>query len=324
MIRPGQAFQNVLRRGHVFLRAVTEHVLRPLSRQVAVCEPAAREHAPQGLQIGFASVQRLPAGGHGRRHVFGPLHPALDLQGTDARIGQILHVRNIAHILQRQRVILAPDLPVQAAGLRAEAPVAGASAEHRGHVAVAGYAHAVRSVHEHFAVRAGLVDDRPDLLQGQFSRQHHADKAVVQQFAHAFGAADRHLRGRVQRQFRPAALRVRSDRQILHDDRVSAAARSRIHSPVHGFEFVVHHERIDGHVDLDPRIVAVAYRVLQPFPGKIVRVAARVEIGQAEVHRVASAAHGGFQLFGSAHRGEDFRFSVIRFRHDKTLPQDIP
>ena len=316
LVEACQAFQDAAGCGHVLLRAVAEHVCGALPRQVAVRKPAAGKHAAQGLQVRMAAIQRLSAGGHRGSDIFRALHPALDLKRTHAGLRQFLHVGDIAHVFQRQRVVSAPDLPVQAAGLGAQAPVAGAAAEHGRHVAVAGDAHAVGAVHKHLTVRAGLFDDLPDLRQRQFSGQHDAHEAVIQELSHPVRIADRHLRGRVKGQIRPVCFRVGRHRQILHDNAVGTASRRGIHRLVHGGKFVVHHQRVDREIHFYTVVVAVAYGIRQTFPREVIRVAAGVEVRQAEIHRICAAAHGCLQLFRSAHRGQDLRSSAFFFRHD--------
>ena len=90
----------------------------------------------------------------------------------------------------------------QTAGSRTRAPVAAASAQKGGHIALAAHAHAQRTVDEALSLDAAVLCDMLHLGQAQLTRQHHPGKAQLLQFQCALQGVDAHLGGTMPGQLR--------------------------------------------------------------------------------------------------------------------------
>ena len=139
---------------------------------VAVGEALTVEGGVQGVHHGLGDghlVQRLAVDGGDGGHVFRPLHPAFQLQRDHAHFLQLPQIGNQAVVFQTQGVFFLPVgvAVALAAGLGAAAPVAGAAADHGGHVALAGIAHAQRAMDEDFNFNGRVGADVADFLPAQ-------------------------------------------------------------------------------------------------------------------------------------------------------------
>ena len=139
---------------------------------VAVGEALTVEGGVQGVHHGLGDghlVQRLAVDGGDGGHVFRPLHPAFQLQRDHAHFLQFPQIGNQAVVFQTQGVFFLPVgvAVALAAGLGAAAPVAGAAADHGGHVALAGIAHAQRAMDEDFNFNGRVGADVADFLPAQ-------------------------------------------------------------------------------------------------------------------------------------------------------------
>ena len=90
----------------------------------------------------------------------------------------------------------------QTAGSRTRAPVAAASAQKGGHIALAAHAHAQRTVDEALSLDAAVLCDMLHLGQAQLTRQYHPGKAQLLQFQCALQGVDAHLSGTMPGQLR--------------------------------------------------------------------------------------------------------------------------
>lgn len=108
------------------------------------------------------------------------------------------------------------------AGLGAQAPVSAAPAEHGRHQALAGYAHAQRTVHEQFELQRALLVYLRNFGGRQLARQYHAREAEPFEHLHAGGVMHAHLRGCVQGQFRTDLPRKSRGGEVLYNQRVGA------------------------------------------------------------------------------------------------------
>ena len=151
----------------------------------------------------FLSVGGVPAHGGGGGHIFGALHPALDLcRGHPGRL-QLLKAGNDGVILQAQVIAgAALHREGQAAGLGALAPVSAAGAKHGAEIALSRDRHAQSAVYEYLQLDGGGVMDFLDFLQGQLPGKHHSGKAGVIKRGGAGWCVNRHLGGGVQPDFR--------------------------------------------------------------------------------------------------------------------------
>ena len=144
--------------------------------KIAVGEALTGEDPPEGLQIvrpRLPPVQRGAVDPRDHRHILGPLHPSLQLEGGRAHLLQRAQVGNQAIVLEAQRMALVPaPVPVgQAAGLGALPPVARPPPHDGGKPALPRIAHTERSMPEDLDFDGTLPADGPELVLGQLPRQ---------------------------------------------------------------------------------------------------------------------------------------------------------
>ena len=91
--------------------------------------------------------------------------------------------------------------------------------------------------------------------------------------------------------------------KVIHNDRVRPRRRHGPHRLRQLGQLGVIHQRVQG--DMHPHIPCVAepHRLRQLLRRKISRRAPGIEPGQAQIHRVRPAEHGGFQHVGVARGG---------------------
>ena len=206
-------------------------------------------------------------------------------------------------VLERERVAAVIR---QAAGLRAQAAVARALADHRGQVALAGVAHAQRAVDEHLSLHARLTGNQAHLVARALAAEHHAGKADVTRLARAVQRVDGHLRGGMQRKIR----RVRMDQprkpEVLHDQRVRARLVQEFRVPQRRVQLAVAREDVERDVGLDPARPAVGNGLRHLVRREALCVAARVERAEAHVYRARARLHGGAHPLRRAGGGQKF------------------
>ena len=159
-----------------------------------------------------------------RGHIFRPLHTAFQLQRCHAQGFQLLDVVYQAVVLQAQRVLVFPVTVAiaLAAGLGAAAPVAGAAADDGGHIALAGIAHAQRTVAKDFNLDGGFCADFRNLIPAQFPAQNHPAHPPGGTKLHAGKGVDGHLGGAVDGHGGCDLTAQLDDTQILDDEGVHA------------------------------------------------------------------------------------------------------
>ena len=106
--------------------AGAEHRKVPLPGVVAVGKAAPAEYRPQRFQIRHLPRQRLPAGGHGGRHIFGTLQPPLYLKARHPQRLQLPQPVGQRQVLQGKGVFPPVARKIQTAGLGAAPAVAAA------------------------------------------------------------------------------------------------------------------------------------------------------------------------------------------------------
>ena len=89
-----------------------------------------------------------------------------------------MEVLHQAVVLQAEGVLIFPAAiaVTKAAGLGAAAPVAGAAADDRGQIALAGIAHTQRAVTKHFDLNGAVGTDIADLVPVQLPAEYHSCK----------------------------------------------------------------------------------------------------------------------------------------------------
>ena len=179
-------------------------------------------HTPGHLTL----VQGLAVGCGDGGHVFGLLHPALQLDGGHAHLLQLLQIVHQAVVLQAQGVLVLPVgvAVALAAGLGAAAPVAGTAADHGRHITLAAVAHAQCAMGKNLNFNGGVGADVADLLPAQFPAQHHPAHAPGGAEHHPGQGVDRHLGGAVEGHMGGDLTAQLHHAQILDDEGIHAAA----------------------------------------------------------------------------------------------------
>ena len=221
-----------------------EHVPAQLMGIVALGEALPGEGP---LQLGahgvgdLHAVQHSPVDPGHYRHIFRPLHPALDFQGGDAHVPQLPQVVQQAVVLQAQGVLgfKTTVAVVHAAGLGTAAPVAAAAADDAGEVALAGVAHTQGPVNKYLDLDGAHGADLGDLLPAQFPGQDHPADAHVRRLEDAGDGVDSHLRGSMDRHLACPGPAQSHQTEILDDEGVHAClcggvddAQRLVHLPI--------------------------------------------------------------------------------------------
>jgi len=278
-----------------------EHVGAGLVLVVALCEALAGKYGLELLKIlrrDVLSIQRRAVELCDNRHIFGPLHASLDLDGGYAHPGQLVQLPDEAVVAQAQGVarVLEPAVPVgQAAGLRALAAVAAPPADHGGQIALPRIAHAERAVHEHLELHGAAAGDARDLLARQLPRQHDAAEAQLRRLLHALERVDAHLRRGVEHRVGRQLAHELRHAEILHDERVHAQQGRRTHDLGRARHLPVGDKRVERQMHLDPADMAIDHSLLQLVRRKIMRAHARVEGVIAQINRIRAVLDGGAQ-----------------------------
>ena len=277
-----------------------EHPRAEVSGIIAVGEALAVEGIQQGLlHIAghIALVQGLPVDPGDGGHIFGLLHPALQLQGGHAHLLQILQIVHQAVVLQAQGVLVLASAEAvgQAAGLGAAAPVAGAAADGGGEIALAGIAHTQGAVGKNLDFDGGIFTDMADLLPAQLPAEHHPGHAPGGAEQHPGQGMDGHLGGAVDGDLRGDLFAKLHNAQIL-DDKGIHARRGRLTDQVGGgIHLPVGDQGVEGQMHLDTPDVTVFHRLVEGGNRKILRALPRVKAAAAKIHGVGAVLYRGLQ-----------------------------
>ena len=104
----GKVPQHPLGGDHILLLADAKHGFVDFIIKIAGCEPAAGKDRPQGIKVHRAALHGVFHRGDRRSHIFGALHPPLDLQGMDPAVPQFRHPARVRSL--RERPYSAPPL----------------------------------------------------------------------------------------------------------------------------------------------------------------------------------------------------------------------
>ena len=159
--------------------------------------------------------------------------------------------------------------------------------------------------------RAGGVHPG-NLVQGHLPGQHHAGHPGFVCRAHPGGRMERHLGGRMHGHPRRARARQQKEAHILHKDGIHRQGAGVLQQFQRGQQLVLLQERIQSEIDLHPARMAVADRLLERLPVKILRIGAGAERGSPQIHRVRTGAHRCLQALRPSRRGQNLR-GYIRF-----------
>ena len=198
----------------------------------------------------------------------------------------------------------------QAAGPGAAAPVAAASAQKGAHVALAGNAHAQRTVHEHLHLDGAVFGDVFNLGKAQLPGQNHPGEAQLSQLQRTLQRVHAHLGGAVDGQVGGHAAGKSRHRQILQNHRVrpgGAHVGQRVTQALHLRRVG---GGVDGHIHLHAAAVAEAHRLPQLVCIKVAGGAPGAEPLQAQIHRVRPAVNRGGERVHIAGGGQNFHGCV--------------
>ena len=199
------------------------------------------------------------------------------------------------HVLQGEGILVGPAAPAvfQPAGLGAHAPVAAAAPNDRGEKALAGVAHAQSAVAEHLNFDGGVLADVGDLIPGQLTGEHHPAHPQVCARLDPVQGVDGHLGGGMDGQVGDGLADHPGDPQVLHQHCVYPDAAG-----VGGYlgragQLPVGEQGVQGQKDPAPPQMAVRNRRRSLLLGKILCVAAGVEISVSQINGVRPILDGG-------------------------------
>ena len=193
----------------VGLAAHTKHGAVDFSVQIAGGKTGAAEGVLQQVAVVGAALAACQTSADRRRHILRRAQTALDFCRCYAKRLQLVQLVD-GRVILEGKVMQPPGLALrqgvgfkgQTAGSRTGAPVAAASAQKGGHIALAAHAHAQRTVDEALSLDAAVLCDMLHLGQAQLTRQHHPGKAQLLQFQCALQGVDAHLGGTMPGQLR--------------------------------------------------------------------------------------------------------------------------
>ena len=297
--------------GGVRFGAHTKHSTIVFSGEIPIGEPGTGKNIPQQRRVIGQPVPRCPAAGGTHRRVLRRAQPPFDFYAGHPRVHQLAQMGQVIHVFQTQMAGAARlagaqprrGIKGQTAGPGAGTPVAAAPSQKGAHHALAAHRHAQRAVDKHLALHGGGGAHGADLFQRQFPGQN--DPVIPQrcQLPRALRRVDAHLGGAVQRQRGSDFFHKLRGGKVIHNDRVRPRRRHGPHRLRQLGQLGVVYQRVQG--DMHPHIPGVAepHRLRQFLRREISRRSPGVEPGQAQIHRVRPAEHGGFQHVGVARGG---------------------
>ena len=278
-----------------------------------------RREAPLGQRVQSPAVRP-----HDGRDVVLVLHAPLDLERIDPRLaqrGQQAHQVHVAgaeypraalDVLNRQmqaRALLLLERVLPAAGLGAVAAVRIPPGKVPAQRAAARIGHAHRTVDEHLELERTrrILPQCPDLRKGQLAREHDAlHPAAMPEPGR--GAVHRvRLGGQVHRQAGNPMQHLVHRARIGHDHAVRRGLLRQPGRLHHRGHVLFIGEDIQRHIDFHAARMGVFDRLAQLLGRKVSGVSAQPVARQAQVHRVRTVAHGGFQLRHAPRWGQQFR-----------------
>ena len=267
---------------------------------VAVGEALTVEGGVQGIHHGLGDghlVHRLAVDGGDGGHVFRPLHPAFQFQGDHAHLLQFPQIGDQAVVLQAQGVFFLPVgvAVALAAGLGAAPTVAGAAADHGGHVALAGIAHAQRAMDENFNFNGRVGADIADLLPAQLPAENNPLYAHGGAQQHAGQRMDGHLGTAVDGNAGGNLTAQLHHAQVLHDKGVNIILRGIANQLRRLGHLPVGDQGIEGQVNLHAPDMAVFNGLHQRLGSEVFCALPRVECAAAQIHGVSAVLNGRAQ-----------------------------
>ena len=291
------------------LLADAEHLLVHPAGVVAVGKALAVEGGHQGVHHGSGHrplVQGLAVNRGDGGHIFRPLHPAFQLDGGHAHGLQLLQVVHQAVVLQAQGILFLPPAVAVAlaAGLGTPAPVTGPSADHRGHIALPGIAHAQRSMGKYLNFNGRAGADVADLLPGQLPAQNHPAHAHGRAQLHPRQGVNRHLGGAVDGHLGGNLAAQLHHPQVLDDEGVHVVLGGVPDQLRHFPHLPVRHQGVHRQMNLNPPDMTIFDCLHQGLGGEILCALPGVKAAAAEINRVGSVLHRGPQRLHGAGGGQ--------------------
>ena len=206
-----------------------------------------------------------------------------------------------------------PGLEAVAAKVCAAPAVSAAPERERGKETQPAVRIAQRAVNERFNFDAGHAGAIPYLAERQLARQGRAREAEPGRHLHARAVVNRHLRTRVQTQFRKMAPRQPHNAQVLRYHRVRAKLGNQAQRLGHARQLVIPHQGVQRDIHAAPwrKPVRVSDEGIGLFRSEIHSLRARGKTRQPDIDRVRAVAQrgvrglrpaGGRQQFGAGAR----------------------
>ena len=239
-----------------------EHPGGDLSQVVAVGKALAVEGLVEGIDHLLGDLGPVYGAavdsGH-RRHILGPLHPALQLQRGHTHLLDGGGVVDQAVVLETQGILIFPPgvAVALAAGLGAAPPVAGPAADHGGEIALAGIAHAQGSVAEDLDLDGRMGADIADLLPVQLPAQDHPLDAHGGAHLDTCQIVDRHLGGAVDRHMGGDLAAQLHHPPVLDDEGIHPGGGRRPDQVAQLLHLLVRNQGIEGQMHLHPPDMAI-------------------------------------------------------------------
>ena len=274
-----------------------EHIPAQFSLIVALGKALPGEGTLQFPEHGFRhrrAVKHRPVDSGHNRHILRPLHAALDFQGADAHLLQVVDILQQAVVLQAQGIfhLIAAVAVVHSAGLRAAAPVSAPPPDDAGEVALAGVAHAQSAMDKDLNLHGAHGADLGNLRAAQFSCQDHAGHAHIRRLQHAGDGMDAHLRGGMDCHLRSTPPAQPCQAEVLNNKGVHPGFGSRINHGNRRVHLPVKHQGVQRQMHLHAADMTHANNVGELFYLKITRPHSGVKTVCSQIDRVGTVLHG--------------------------------
>lgn len=202
-------------------------------------------------RVDLVVVDHVAIGRDDGAHVFGAFHPALDLEGGNARVDELGHAGDELEIVGRKiKARAGLGLVHASTGLGAKPPVGALAPEIAREETEPRGADAEGAMDEDLGLEIGRLGDRLELLEGELASHHGAFEAPARKEIRRLGGGDVHLGRGVETQPREVPVRELGDAEILDDHAVGTDPVQILEKLVHAIGLALLEDRIDGDIDL--------------------------------------------------------------------------
>ena len=158
-----------------------------------------------------------------------------------------------------------------------------------------------------------------DFFQGKFTGENHSAEAGAESFFCSSSVIDSSLCAQMKCHVGNSFHEFGTESSVLQNKGIRSDI-SAFFSKKHGFSHLAFaDQRIQCHMYAHTVPVSKSHSFFQRLICKIVCVDSRVERGSAEIDRIGSVGDGGFQLFVSSRRDQEFRYLLLLFfSHNST------